>query len=64
MGRMALSQLSGVLRTGVEMEGRNLREHDVPLRRRLWLYRHGFLSSWDAIYDLSPATVDDYLSDV
>ena len=53
-----------VLRTGIEMEAENLQRYDIPLARRLWLYRHGFLSSRDAIYDLSGDTVDAYLSDI
>ncbi|WP_311173528.1 sugar-transfer associated ATP-grasp domain-containing protein [Halobellus ordinarius] len=53
-----------VLRTGIDMEAENLRRYDLPVARRLWLYRQGFLSSRDAIYDLSEETVDAYLSDV
>lgn len=41
------------------------RESDVsrPLRRRLWLWRRGFLSRSDAIYDLEDESYRDYVSD-
>lgn len=45
-------------------ERRNVRQFDVPWRRRLWLYRHGFLSSKDGIWDPTDRTVDRYLSDL
>lgn len=37
---------------------------DVPLRRRLWLYRNGFRADKDALYDLTDESVDQYLSDL
>lgn len=46
----------------LDRERRTGREFDVPLRRRLWLWRHGFLSESDVFFDLSPETVDRYLS--
>jgi hypothetical protein len=61
---MLLTRLPGVLKTGLRMEAANLRRYDIPLPRLLWLYRRGFLSSRDAIYDLSEARVDAYLSDL
>lgn len=33
------------------------------LRRRLWLWRRGFVSRSDAVYDLHPETYRDYVSD-
>ncbi|WP_339104331.1 sugar-transfer associated ATP-grasp domain-containing protein [Haloterrigena salinisoli] len=41
------------------------RESDVSrsLRRRLWLWRRGFVSRSDAVYDLDPETYRDYVSD-
>ncbi|ELZ14598.1 hypothetical protein C477_20704 [Haloterrigena salina JCM 13891] len=40
-------------------------ESDVsrPLRRRLWLWRRGFLSRSDAVYDLDSENYRDYVSD-
>ncbi|ELZ09998.1 sugar-transfer associated ATP-grasp domain-containing protein [Natrialba aegyptia] len=40
-------------------------ESDVspPLRRRLWLWRRGFLSRSDAIYDLDEESAQDYVND-
>lgn len=61
---MGLGSLLDAAMTFLRTEFENVRRFDVPWRRRLWLYRHGFLSSKDAIWDLSAATVDDYLSDV
>lgn len=34
-----------------------------PRSRRLWLWRRGFLTRSDILYDLDEDTVDDYLSD-
>lgn len=50
--------------TFVRAELENVRRFEVPWRRRLWLYRHGFLSSKDAIWELSDGRVDRYLSDL
>ncbi|WP_121742558.1 sugar-transfer associated ATP-grasp domain-containing protein [Natronorubrum halophilum] len=33
------------------------------LRRRLWLWRRGFVSQSDAVYDLEESTAQDYVSD-
>lgn len=41
----------------------NIRQFEIPWKRRLWLYRHGFLSSKDAVWDVTDDTVDQYLSD-
>lgn len=49
---------------GVERELEGVREFDIPWKRRLWLYRHGFISSRDALYDLSDESVGHYLSDL
>ena len=36
----------------------------MPLSRRLWLWRHGFTSRSHALFDVTPATRRDYLSDL
>lgn len=41
----------------------NVRRYENSWRKRIWLYRRGFLSSKDAIRDLREETVDRYLSD-
>ena len=59
-------RLVGLLDAGVTFlraELRNVRRFDVPWRRRLWLYRHGFLSSKDRIWNPTDGTVDRYLTD-
>lgn len=61
---MSLAQVASVVRQALSMEAENLRRYDVPLTRRLWLYRHRFTSSRDAMYDLSAESVDDYVSDL
>ena len=61
---MRLRALFDVARTALGAERGALLRSDVGVRRRLWLYRHGFLSSRDAVWSLSPATVDDHLSDL
>lgn len=61
---MSVSQLSAVLREVFSREAENFRRFDVPLTRRLWLYRHQFTSSRDAIYDLSKENVKEYLTDL
>lgn len=53
-----LKRIGGLL----ERERRTFRSVDLPLRERLWLWRHGFLSEAGLLFDLSPETVDDYLS--
>ena len=35
----------------------------VPLRRRLWLWRHGFLTRSGVLYDLEKGTADQFVSD-
>lgn len=50
-------------RSFLSAEAENVRRFDVPWRRRLWLYRNGFLSSRDVVWELSPDTVGGYLSD-
>jgi len=35
----------------------------MPLSRRLWLWRHGFFSYRDRVYDLDSGSKDTYLSD-
>jgi hypothetical protein len=44
-------------------ERRSLRI-SMPLSRRLWLWRHGFTSRSHALFDVTPATHRDYLSDL
>ena len=46
----------------IEREFRTGRTVDLPASERLWFWRNGFLSEAGAIFDLSPATVDRYLS--
>lgn len=60
---MGLGTLLDAAVTFLRTEYENVRRFDLSWRRRVWLYRHGFLSSKDAIWDLSAASVDDYLSD-
>lgn len=49
------------------LQGLATAEYESPstpsLRRRLWLWRRGFISQSDAVYDLEEATSEDYLSD-
>lgn len=61
---MGLSELLHVAKSFVSAEIANVRKFDIPLQHRLWLYRNGFLSSKDAIWDLTEETVDLYLSDL
>lgn len=61
---MNLIDLLPVARSFLRSELDNVRRYDVPWRRRLWLYRNGFLSSKGAVWDLDEETVDQYLSDV
>lgn len=46
----------------VNRERTSSQKVDAPLRRRLWLWRHGFLTEAGVYFDLSEETVDDYLS--
>jgi len=61
---MSVVHLPGILREVLSRETENFRRYDVPLRRRLWLYRHQFTSSREAIYDLSEENVEEYLTDL
>lgn len=53
-----------LVREALATEVPNLKRFDMPVVRRLWLYRHGFTSSRGPIYRLRPDTVDQYLNDV
>lgn len=58
--------LFGFLNAGwifLRSEFENVRQYENSWRKRLWLYRRGFLSSKDALWDLREETVDQYLSD-
>ena len=35
----------------------------TPLRRRLWLWRHGFTSRTESLFDLTPENRDEFLSE-
>jgi hypothetical protein len=59
-----MSGLFDVARSFLRAEARNVRRYDVPWRRRLWLYAHGFLSSKARLWDLDDETIEQYLSDV
>lgn len=61
---MRVRNLPHLIDAFVTAERPNIKKFDMPWRRRAWLYRHGFLSIADSIYDdLGPETVADYLSD-
>ncbi|WP_267640173.1 sugar-transfer associated ATP-grasp domain-containing protein [Haloarchaeobius amylolyticus] len=47
----------------LETERETADQYERSLPRRLWLWRHGFLSRSDVIYDLDRHSVEDYLSD-
>ncbi|WP_435333403.1 sugar-transfer associated ATP-grasp domain-containing protein [Haloarchaeobius sp. TZWWS8] len=47
----------------VETERDTAGKFDRPLTRRLWLWRHGFLTRSDVLFDLDRHSIDDYLSD-
>ncbi|WP_246999670.1 sugar-transfer associated ATP-grasp domain-containing protein [Halosolutus gelatinilyticus] len=49
--------LQGLASTEFESDGAR------SLRRRLWLWRRGFVSPSDAVYDLTESTYEDYLTD-
>jgi hypothetical protein len=53
----------GHLATLFARERRSL-QIQMPLSRRLWLWRHGFTSRSHALFDVTPATRRDYLSDL
>ncbi len=46
----------------VNRERKSAKKFDVPLKRRLWLWRHGFLTEAGVYFELTEETVDDYLS--
>jgi hypothetical protein len=54
--------LGPAVRMIVEEEARAWSRFEMPLRRRLWLWRHGFLSQADVIYDVDERTRHQYLS--
>lgn len=56
---LGIQGLQSLMRTERESRGRI----DRPLTRRLWLWRNGFLSRSDVLYDLEPATLSEYVSD-
>ncbi|WP_435358895.1 sugar-transfer associated ATP-grasp domain-containing protein [Haloarchaeobius sp. DFWS5] len=47
----------------IETERDTAEEYERDLSRRLWLWRHGFLTRSDYLYDLNRHSVDDYVSD-
>ena len=51
------------LRQFLETEVDSYDSHDLSPRRRLWLWRRGFLSRSDAIYDLDDGQHEQYLTD-
>jgi hypothetical protein len=57
-------RLRRTLRTIQSVLSAELGTVDLSLRRRLWLYRRGFLGGKDAVWDLSADTVESYLTDV
>jgi hypothetical protein len=61
---MIVTEFLDVLRSFLRSEVENVRRFEMPWRRRLWLYRHGFLSSKDTLWELTRDTVDQYLSDL
>jgi len=61
---MSLTNVPSVVREALSMELQNFRRYDVPLLRRLLLYRHQFVSSRDVMYQFSDNDFDDYLSDL
>jgi hypothetical protein len=61
---MQIRSFPRLVRSFVRQERENVSRYDVPLWRRLWLYRNGFLSSKAALWDLSSDTLDQYLSDL
>ncbi|QSG05425.1 sugar-transfer associated ATP-grasp domain-containing protein [Halapricum desulfuricans] len=61
---MGFRTLLESIRSALATEIRGGEQPGLTWKRRLWLYRHGFLSSKDAVWDLTPGTVEQYLSDV
>lgn len=60
---MSLASYYSAIRSFADVEMKSVRQSKMPWRRRLWLYRHGFLSSKDAIWNLTTETKGGYLSD-
>lgn len=52
------------VKIAAKTEFENIRAYDMPWRRRLWLYRHGFISSRGVIYDLSEENVEQFVNEV
>jgi len=61
---MALKQLGSVLQEALHREAKNYRRYEMPISRRLWLYRQQFTSSRNEIYEFSRHDVDDFLTDL
>jgi hypothetical protein len=53
-----------VLRTLLKRELTTGTNVAIPLRRRLWLYRHGFTSRSDALFDLDEGNYREFVSDL
>ncbi|WP_101295381.1 sugar-transfer associated ATP-grasp domain-containing protein [Halegenticoccus soli] len=51
------------VRNVVEVEAATISNYPMPLRRRLWLWRHGFQSRNGALYDLDAHDPSQYLTD-
>jgi hypothetical protein len=51
------------MRRLVATEREDRESYDLPLRRRLWLWRRGFLSRSDYLYDLDGGRHREYLTD-
>jgi hypothetical protein len=58
-----MGRLSPLL-LGLKEELKNIKKYDIPWSRRLWLYRHGFTSSRDILYEINKGNIDNYLSDI
>lgn len=61
---MSLRKTLHALRSFLQVEADNIRRHDVSWRRRVWLYRNGFLSSKDDLWTLTGGSKTRYLSDL
>lgn len=61
---MSVGSYFHAVRSFLRAELQNIEEIDIPWRRRLWLYRHGFLTSKEPLWTLTPDTVETYLSDI
>jgi hypothetical protein len=58
-----LGRLLGDASTLLARERDSFRTVEMPLSRRLWLWRHGFTSRSHALFDVTPTTRKTYLSD-